>query len=176
MKKIQKFLITVGIIGGIDLIVKWFNEHYEIKRKEKCKNKIKDNSVTFMTTIDPEAFKLKYHGELADPDHVYYDNPYNICKIHFDRNGCPSVFEFSNKNDRNIALMDFTRDYLQINSNRGYKYSLKDIFDFLGLIIDDYPEFEQHFVCWTSKDFVEANEENALETILDFGEFEVHPV
>lgn len=154
MKKIAKILLTAGTIVSA---VKMFTSKYEIKIIRKGAKK-------YSVPSEPTTVNNFGHS-----DHVYYDNVYNICKIHNDRNGCPIAFEFENEYDRDGAML---RLYELFPAFYGGKASLSDIFKLFNLVIDDYKEFEDYFTCWTAEDFNEANEENALYNIIDFGEFE----
>lgn len=161
MKKFTKILIAAGIVGA----AKYVYDHVEIKY-----DKVKETKDTDKETIDVLREELKNENDSCD--HIYYDNPYNINKIHLDKDGCPMIFEFLTKKDRNMA---FNSIYYMMNclgDDKGIKLSLDDIFDILGLIIDDYSGYKNDFVCWTLSDFEKANEENALPTTINFGEFE----
>ena len=111
----------------------------------------------------------KYINNKGLCDHIYYDNPYNINKIHLDKDGCPMIFEFLTKEDRDMAFNRFSH---LMDCPNGLKMSLLMVYLILGLIIDDYSEYKNDFVCWTLSDFEKANEENALPNTINFGEFE----
>lgn len=114
----------------------------------------------------------KYINNKGFCDHIYYDNPYNINKIHLDKDGCPMIFEFLTKEDRDMAFNRLSYMIDCLGDDKGIKLGLDDIFDILGLIIDDYSGHKNDFVCWTLSDFEKANEENALPNVINFGEFE----
>ena len=161
MKKFTKILIAVGIIGA----AKYAYDHVEIK----C-NKVKETKDIDKETIDILREELKNGNNFCD--HVYYDNPYNINKIYLDENGCPMIFEFLTKEDRDMAFNRLSYMMDCLGDDKGIKLGLDDIFDILGLIIDDYSGYKNDFVCWTLPDFEKANEENALPNAINFGEFE----
>lgn len=154
MKKITKILLTAGTIAGA---VKIFTSRYEIKI-------IRKGAMKYSVPSEPTAV-----NDFGNSDHVYYDNAYNICKIHNDRNGCPIAFEFENEYDRDKAMLRLYEFFLLYYNG---KASLSDIFKLFNLVIDDYKEFEDYFTCWTADDFYESNEENALNNIISFGKFE----
>ena len=161
MKKFTKILIAAGIIGA----AKYVYDHVEIK----C-NKVEKTKDINKETIDVLREELKNENDSCD--HIYYDNPYNINKIHLDKDGCPMIFEFLTKEDRNMAFNRLSYMMDCLGDDKGIKLSLDDIFDILGLIIDDYSDYKGAFVCWTLSDFEKANEENALPNTINFGEFE----
>ena len=158
MKKFTKILIAAGIIGA----AKYVYDHVEIK----C-NKVKKTKDINKETIDVLREELKNENDSCD--HIYYDNPYNINKIHLDKDGCPMIFEFLTKEDRDMAFNRFSH---LMDCPNGLKMSLLMVYLILGLIIDDYSEYKNDFVCWTLSDFEKANEENALPNTINFGEFE----
>ena len=169
MKKFTKILIAAGIIGA----AKYVYDHVEIKCNKVEKTKDIDKEV-----IDILREELKNTIFNDSCDHIYYDNPYNINKIHLDKDGCPMIFEFLTKEDRNMAFNRFCKR-LQfpfiadcLGDDMKFELDLDDIFDMLGLIIDDYSGYKNDFVCWTLSDFEKANEENALPNTINFGEFE----
>ena len=143
MKKFTKFLIAVGIIGA----AKYIYDHFEIK-------------VIKMT--EPKE-------EVHDPwDHIYYDNPYNICKILLDKKGCPTIFKFENEKDRD----DIFENILEVISYTGrYVFDLAYIFDSLGLIIDDYSKFADYCVDLTNLKFIDEQNKNPIKNCISFGEF-----
>ena len=90
-------------------------------------------------------------------DHVYYDNLYNICKIYVDDEGCPSAFEFYDKNARNEALELISNLCLDSNGNNINRiFYLSDIFRYLQLIMDDYDSFNMYYI-YIGDDFPEKN-------------------
>lgn len=154
MKKITKILLTAGIIVGA---IKMFTSKYEIKIIRK--GAIKHSVPSEPTTVNNFSYS----------DHVYYDNAYNICKIHNDCNGCPMAFEFENEYDRDRAMLQLYEFFLESYSGEAL---LLNVFKLFNLVIDDYKEFEDYFTCWTADVFYESNEENALNNIISFGKFE----
>lgn len=161
MKKFTKILIAAGIVGA----AKYAYDHVEIKY-----NKVKETKDIDKETINVLREELKNRNDSCD--HIYYDNPYNINKIHLDKDGCPMIFEFLTKEDRDMAFNRFSYMMDCLGDDKGVKLGLDDIFDMLGLIIDDYSDYKDNFVCWTLSDFEKANEEYALPTTINFGEFE----
>lgn len=161
MKKFTKILIAAGIIGA----AKYVYDHVEIK----C-NKVKKTKDIDGFFVDILREELKNGNDSCD--HIYYDNSYNINKIHLDKDGCPMVFEFLTKEDRDMAFNRISYMMDCLGDGRGIRLGLDDIFDILGLIIDDYSDYKDDFVCWTLSDFEKANEENALLNTINFGEFE----
>lgn len=154
MKKITKILLTAGTIAGA---IKMFTSKYEIKI-------IRKRAIKYSVPSEPAVVNNFGHS-----DHVYYDNAYNICKIHNDCDGCPMAFEFENEYDRDEAMLQLSKIFTAFY---GGKASLSDIFKLFNLVIDDYKEFEDYFTCWTADVFYESNEENALNNIISFGKFE----
>lgn len=163
MKKFTKILIAAGIIGA----AKYVYDHVEIK----C-HKVKETKDIDKETINIFIEELKNTIFDDSCDHIYYDNPYNINKIHLDKDGCPMIFEFLTKEDRDIAFNRFSYMIDCLGYDKGIRLSLDYIFDILGLIIDDYSGYKNDFVCWTLPDFEKANEENTLPNVINFGEFE----
>ena len=100
-------------------------------------------------------------------DHVYYDNPYNISIIHT-YEGCPFAFTFENSDDWARAL-DIIWKYF---SDKSQTITVSEIFNMFGLIMDDYPEFENYFTTWTSVDFCCENMKYLWHRYLCFGTME----
>ena len=133
------------------------------EKKQDPKNEIiYDEALDGLTDFD----------DPTEPDHIYYDNPYNVCKIYKDENGCPWYFEFEHPIDAECALYQIASDLLDTPDGKGVRFSLANIFVFWGLVIDDYKEFADWFVCWERDEFLNANYENADPKIVSFGEFE----
>lgn len=182
MKKFTKILIAAGIVGA----AKYVYDHVEIKcnKVEKTKDIDKETIDILREELKNGRISYKQYAEFFgipeielkngndSCDHIYYDNPYNINKIHLDKDGCPMIFEFLTKEDRNIVFNHLSCMMDCLGDDKGIRLSLDNIFDILGLIIDDYSGYKNDFVCWTLSDFEKANEENALPNTINFGEFE----
>lgn len=110
-----------------------------------------------------ETTKFLNIGQFQE-DHVYYDNPYNISIIHT-YEGCPFAFTFENLDDWERALTIIARYF----SDEGLMITISEIFNMFGLIMDDYPEFENHFTTWTSVDFCVENMKCLWHKYLSFG-------
>lgn len=102
-------------------------------------------------------------------DHVYYDNPYNISIIHT-YEGCPFAFEFENIDDLERALISITNHFQ--DQDCGWRITVSKIFEIFGLIMDDYPGFENNFACWTNNDFCAENMIYIWQRYLSFGTME----
>ena len=135
MKKFTKILIALGAAG----IAKYIYDHVDIVTNEELEERIKKEAEviakekacsnvwdkTDMYTVTGAIDNL--NKEILNPnkhsghytigfcDHVYYDNPYNISKIHLDKNGCPQIFEFENEKDRNEALEAYYNHFKKYN-------------------------------------------------------------
>lgn len=154
MKKFTKILIAAGIIGT----VKYIYDNVEIKI---CKK------------IEKEDERLQNIN--LECDHIYYDNPYNINKIHLDKDGCPMIFEFENSKDCKLAIEDMCNEFDCAYLDDDFtQFTLERIFKNLGLIVDDYEEYKNYFVEWANqgRKFEEYQEENALENTVNFGKFQ----
>lgn len=170
MKTFTKILLAAGIIGAIG---KFVNDHIviSVKKKEVEEKKSEPNiKILYDITVDG----LTNFDDPTEPDHIYYDNKYNACKIYKDENGCPWYFEFIHPGDAECAMFKIADDLLNHPNEFGCgaKISLKDVFDAWGLVIDDYAEFADWNVCWEREEFINANYENADPNIVSFGEFE----
>lgn len=97
-------------------------------------------------------------------DHVFYDNPYNISIIHT-YEGCPFGFTFENVNDWGRASTIIIKYF----SDKGRMITVSEIFNMFGLIMDDYPEFENYFTTWTNVDFCCENMKYLWHRYLSFG-------
>lgn len=195
MKKFTKILITLGAAG----IAKYIYDHVDIVTNEELEERIKKEAEVMAkeaaakkyncepSILKPRDISIEEHVKqtwenldkkgtghypIGSCDHVYYDNHYNISKIYLDKNGCPQVFEFENKKDRDkvlnkIHLDCIAYDALDVRS----RWTLEFIFDYLGLIIDDYIDFKNRYVCWPVGDLQLTNSENAIPNTINFGEF-----
>lgn len=192
MKKFTKILIALGAAG----IAKYIYDHIDIVTNEELEERIKKEAEVLRKEeeIDQNEIKYVYDKKFTDNigkyvakhigenkipvemtqdlnnfvcDHVYYDNPYNISKIYLDKNGCPQVFEFENKEDMDKALFAI-KGYFILD---GF-LSLENIFKIFGLIIDDYDKFRLSLVRLDPEDFVRINSENAIPKTINFGKFE----
>lgn len=190
MKKFTKILIALGAAG----IAKYIYNHVDIvtnkELEERIKKeaeviikeeKIKKHAEVMGEILKPRDISIEEqvkqtwenldekgtgHYPMGSCDHVYYDNPYNISKIYLDKNGCPQVFEFENKEDRDKVLFTI-KGYFILD---GF-LSLENIFKIFGLIIDDYDKFRLSWIRWDPEDFVKNNSENAIPKTINFGEF-----
>ena len=160
MKTFTKILLAAGIIGAIG---KFVNDHIVISVKKKEVEEKKPDPINISETDFDDP---------TEPDHIYYDNKYNACKIYKDENGCPWYFKFVHPGDAECALYDIADGLLDTPDGRGARFSLKNVFDFWGLVIDDYSEFADWSVCWDREEFINANYENADPNVVSFGEFE----
>lgn len=168
MKTFTKILLAAGIIGAIG---KFVNDHIVISvKKKEAEEKKSDPKIEIL--YDAALDEMTDFDDPTEPDHIYYDNKYNVCKIYKDENGCPWYFEFVHPGDAEAALYRIADDLLDTPDGKGVCFSLKNIFDFWGLVIDDYSEFANWFVCWDREEFLNANYENADPKIVSFGEFE----
>lgn len=192
MKKFTKILIALGAAG----IAKYIYDHVDIVTNKELEERIKKEAevIARETTakkyncessiLKPRDISIEEHVKqtwenldkkgtghypIGSCDHVYYDNPYNISKIYLDKDGCPMVFEFENELDCKMALNGLLD--MQIYDVRRWKWELSKVFDKLGLVIDDYDEFKDCFVCWEAEDLVKAQNENAIPNTINFGEF-----
>lgn len=194
MKKFTKILIALGAAG----IAKYIYDHVDIVTNEELEEKIKKeaeviakeekikkHAETIAKKCDCESSFLKPRDisieeqveqmwENLDKkdtdfcDHLYYDNPYNISKIYLDESGCPQIFEFENGGDRHRAMKACYNFFKDVKN----KMNMLEMFNVLGLIIDDYSDFDDCFVVWDPVDFLFANSENALQNTINFGESE----
>lgn len=190
MKKFTKILIALGAAG----IAKYIYDHVDIVTNEELEEKIKKEAEVIAKEekikkhaevmgeiLKPRDISIEEqvkqtwenldekgtgHYPMDSCDHVYYDNPYNISKIYLDKNGCPQVFEFENKEDRDKVLFTI-KGYFILD---GF-LSLENIFKIFGLIIDDYDKFRLSWIRWDPEDFVKNNSENAIPNTINFGEF-----
>ena len=168
MKTFTKIILAASIIG---VIGKFINDHVVISVKNKGLEEKKLNP-KIKILYDEELDKMTDFDDPTEPDHIYYDNKYNVRKIYKDENGCPWYFEFIHPIDAECAMFKIADDLLDTPDGKGARFSLKNIFDFWGLVIDDYAEFANWFVCWDREEFLNANYENADPKIVSFGEFE----
>ena len=168
MKTFTKILLAAGIIGAIG---KFVNDHIVISvKKKEPEEKKPDPKIEIL--YDAALDGLTDFDDLTEPDHVYYDNKYNVCKIYKDDNGCPWLFEFVYPGDAECAMFKIADDLLDTPNSGGVCFLLKDVFDNWGLIIDDYQQFSDWLVCWDRGDFIDANYDNADPKVVSFGEFE----
>lgn len=168
MKTFTKILLAAGIIGAIG---KFVNDHIVISvKKKEVEEKKPDPKIEII--YDATLDGLTAFGDISEPDHVYYDNKYNVCKIYKDENGCPWYFEFVHPGDAECAMFKIADDLLDTPDGRGARFSLKNVFEKWGLVIDDYAEFANWFVCWDREGFINSNYENADPKVVSFGEFE----
>ena len=168
MKTFIKILLAAGIIGAIG---KFVNDHIVISvKKKELEEKKPDPKIEIL--YDAAFDGLTNFDDPTEPDHIYYDNKYNACKIYKDENGCPWYFKFVHPGDAECALYDIADGLLDTPDGRGARFSLKNVFEQWGLIIDDYSEFADWSVCWDREDFINANYENADPNVVSFGEFE----
>lgn len=181
MKKFTKIaLIAAGIIG----VGKYLKDHVKVEvvqngkipEKEQYKNKANFYKRLYEIERDKnkekESFKMN-GSSFGHCDHIYYDNPYNICQIFTDNDGCPMTFKFENKTDQKRALNTFLLDCISFDGDDiGFKWSLDMIFSRLGLIIDDYEDFKDYYTAWTARDLSDAQNENADPLVIDFGQME----
>lgn len=196
MKKFTKILIALGAAG----IAKYIYNHVDIVTNKELEERIKKEAEVIAKERTYELKESKIYKDIGKNihdglfeglnstqsdndkkgtgrytisfcDHVYYDNPYNISKIYLDKNGCPQVFEFENEKDRNDALEAYY-NYLKGCDDEISMISVYTTFDIVGLISDDYSDFENYFVFWDPEDFIKANAENAIPNTINFGEFE----
>lgn len=170
MKTFTKILLAAGIIGAIGKIV---NDHIVISvKKKEAEEKKPDPKIEII--YDATLDGLTDFDDLTEPDHIYYDNKYNACKIYKDDNGCPWLFEFVDEAEAECALYRIADGLLDRPNELGggTKISLKDVFYTWGLIIDDYKQFADWKVCWKRQGFIDANYENADPKVVSFGEFE----
>lgn len=193
MKKFTKILIALGAAG----IAKYIYDHVDIVTNKELEERIKKEAeviakekaynniwnevgkcasagvVDGLNKAIPNPEEHSGHYTIGYCDHVYYDNPYNISKIHLDKNGCPQVFEFENKKDRDKVLNKIHLDYIAYDAlDVRSRWTLEFIFDYLGLIIDDYIDFKNRYVCWPVGDLQLTNSENAIPKTINFGKFE----
>lgn len=170
MKTFTKILLAAGIIGAIG---KFVNDHIVISvKKKEPEEKKPDPKIEIL--YDAALDGLTDFDDLTEPDSVYYDNKFNACKIYKDDNGCPWLFEFVHPGDAECAMFKIADDllYCPDGFRYGIKISLKNVFDKLGLIIDDYQQFADWSVCWERDEFINANCENADPKVVSFGKFE----
>ena len=168
MKTFTKVLLAAGIIGAIG---KFVNDHIVISvKKKEVEEKKPDPKIEII--YDAALDGLTDFDDLPEPDHIHYDNKFNACKIYKDDNGCPWLFEFVHPGDAECALYDIADGLLDTPDGRGVHFSLKNVFEQWGLIIDDYAEFANWSVCWDREEFINANYENADPNVVSFGEFE----
>ena len=166
MKTFTKILLAAGIIGAIG---KFVNDHIVISvKKKEVEEKKPDPKIEIL--YDAALDGLTDFDDLSEPDHIHYDNKYNVCKIYKDDNGCPWLFEFAHPGDAEAALYRIADNL--INAPDYICFSLKTIFDYWGLVIDDYAEFADWKVCWKRDELINANYENADPNVVSFGEFE----
>ena len=168
MKTFTKILLATGIIGAIG---KFVNDHIVISVKKKEPEE-KKSEPKIEILYDIALDELTDFDNSTEPDHIYYDNKYNACKIYKDENGCPWCFKFVHPGDAEAALYKIADDLLDTPDGKGVRFSLKNVFEQWGLVIDDYAEFADWFVCWDREEFINANYENADPKIVSFGEFE----
>ena len=167
MKTFTKILLAAGIIGAIG---KFVNDHIVISvKKKETEEKKPDPKIKVL--YDEALDGIIGFDDPTEPDHIYYDNKYNVCKIYKD-DGCPWLFEFVHPGDAECALYDIAYNLLGTPDGRGVRFSLKNVFERWGLVIDDYAEFADWFVCWDREEFLNANYENADPKVVSFGEFE----
>lgn len=159
MKKFVKFLIGTSIIAA----VKVFNDNYEIKLKKNEKSTIQKDKEKIICK-DPD---LKNHI-----DHVYYDNPYNICEIRLDERGCPKAFKFTNKEDKEDVIKNIIFHLIHaVNKGHGYKFTLNELFFHLGLIIDDYEYFKDYEIRFRKQEqFMDYQNTFGSDLVINFGE------
>ena len=168
MKTFTKILLAAGIIGAIG---KFVNDHIVISvKKKEVEEKKPDPKIKVL--YDEALDGVIGFDDPTEPDHIYYDNKYNACKIYKDENGCPWCFKFVHPGDAEAALYYIADGLLDTPDGRGVHFSLKNVFEFWGLIIDDYAEFADWSVCWDREEFINANYENADPNVVSFGEFE----
>ena len=168
MKMFTKILLAAGIIGAIG---KFVNDHIVISvKKKELEEKKPDPKIEIL--YDAALDGLTNFNDPTEPDRIYYDNKYNVCKIYKDENGCPWYFKFVHPGDAECALYDIADGLLDTPDGRGVHFSLKNVFEMWGLIIDDYSEFADWSVCWDREEFINANYENADPNVVSFGEFE----
>lgn len=161
MKKVTKFLIGAGI--GY-FISKFIKDHLKIEinidvkepnepvEDEKTKELYDEALEQVISHEDDEE-----NGEESIDicwDRVYYDNKYNICTIFLNRNRCPYAFEFAYADDAQKAYDEFKNLYKGKDKDRIYLFV---IFRILGLIIDDYEEFKNHYIFWDEEIFEADN-------------------
>ena len=167
MKTFTKILLAAGIIGAIG---KFVNDHIVISVKSKeIEEKKPDPKIKVL--YDEALDGVTGFDDPTEPDHIYYDNKYNVCKIYKD-DGCPWLFEFVHPGDAECAMFKIADGLLDTPDGRGVRFSLKNVFEQWGLVIDDYAEFADWFVCWDREEFLNANYENADPKVVSFGEFE----
>ena len=168
MKTFTKILLAAGIIGAIG---KFVNDHIVISvKKKEVEEKKPDPKIEIL--YDAALDGLTDFDDLSEPDHIYYDNKYNACKIYKDDNGCPWLFEFVHPGDAECAMFTIVYDILDTPNSKSARFSLKNVFEKWGLVIDDYAEFADWSVCWDRDEFINANYENADPKVVSFGEFE----
>ena len=166
MKTFTKILLAAGIIGAIG---KFVNDHIVISVKNKePEEKKPDPKIEIL--YDAALDGLTDFDDLSEPDYIYYDNKYNACKIYTDENGCPWYFEFKDADSAEAALYRIADDLLDTPDY--ICFSLKNVFEKWGLVIDDYSEFADWSVCWDRDEFINANYENVDPKVVSFGEFE----
>lgn len=182
MKKFTKIaLVAVGIIG----VGKYLKDHVKVEvvqnekipEKEQYKNKANFYKRLYEIERDKnkekESFKMN-DSSFSHCDHIYYDNPYNICQIFTDNDGCPMIFKFASKEDRDEAIEKIKSFcYNSDGADVGYNFPLTKIFEIFGLIIDDYQDFYAFHTAWTAKGFIDAQNENADPLVINFGQMEL---
>lgn len=180
MKKFTKIaLIAAGIIG----VGKYLKDHVKVEVVQNGKNPEKEqykNKANFYKRLyEIEHDKNKEKESFSHCDHIYYDNPYNICQIIFTDIGSKHItlsFKFKNKMDQKRALNIFLLDCIGSDGDDvGFKWSLDMIFSRLGLIIDDYEDFKDYYTAWTARDLCDAQNENADPLVINFGQMELYP-
>ena len=168
MKTFTKILLAAGIIGAIG---KFVNDHIVISvKKKEVEEKKPDPKIEII--YDATLDGLTDFDDLTEPDSVYYDNKYNVCKIYKDENGCPWYFEFVHPGDAECAMYRIADGILDTPDGSSVRFSLKYLFETWGLVIDDYQQFADWSVCWKRQEFIDANYENADPKVVSFGEFE----
>jgi hypothetical protein len=169
MKTFTKILLAAGIIGAIG---KFVNDHIVISvKKKEAEEKKPDPKIKVL--YDEALDGVIGFDDPTEPDHIYYDNKYNACKIYKDENGCPWCFKFVHPGDAECAMFKIADDLLDTPDGKGVRFSLKNVFELWGLVINDYSEFAEWYVCWDRDEFLNANYENADPKIVSFGEFEI---
>ena len=131
MKTFTKILLAAGIIGAIG---KFVNDYIVISvKKKELEEKKPDPKIEILYNAALDG--LTNFNDPTEPDHIYYDNKYNACKIYKDKNGCPWYFKFVHPGDAERALYDIADGLLDTPDGRGVHFSLKNVFDSLEKVI-----------------------------------------